>query len=65
MYPTYKCWRRFLRIPLTARRSNQSILKEIKPEGFGRTDADAETPILRPHDVKGQLIRKNPDSGKD
>ena len=59
------CWRRLLRIPLTARRSNQSILKEIKPEGFGRTDADAETPILRPHDVKGQLIRKNPDSGKD
>ena len=32
MYPTYKCWRRFVRIPLTARRSNQSILKEIKPE---------------------------------
>ena len=26
------CWRRLLRIPWTARRSNQSILKEIKPE---------------------------------
>ena len=26
------CWRRFLRIPWTARRSNQSILKEISPE---------------------------------
>ena len=26
------CWRRFLRVPWTARRSNQSILKEIKPE---------------------------------
>ena len=26
------CWRRFLRVPLTARRSNQSILKEISPE---------------------------------
>ena len=25
------CWRRFLRVPLTARRSNQSILKEISP----------------------------------
>ena len=25
------CWRRFLRVPLTARRSNQSILKEINP----------------------------------
>ena len=26
------CWRRLLRIPWTARRSNQSILKEINPE---------------------------------
>ena len=26
------CWRRLLRVPWTARRSNQSILKEIKPE---------------------------------
>ena len=41
------CWRRFLRVPWTARRSNQSILKEISPEySFGRADAEAETPIL-------------------
>ena len=26
------CWRRLLRVPLTVRRSNQSILKEISPE---------------------------------
>ena len=26
------CWRRFLRVPWKARRSNQSILKEINPE---------------------------------
>ena len=26
------CWRRLLRVPWTARRPNQSILKEIKPE---------------------------------
>ena len=26
------CWRRFLRVPWTARRANQSILKEISPE---------------------------------
>ena len=26
------CWRRLMRVPWTARRSNQSILKEIKPE---------------------------------
>ena len=37
------CWRRLLRVPWTARRSNQSILKEISP---GRTDAEAEAPIL-------------------
>ena len=27
-----RCWRRFLRVPWTARRSNQFILKEISPE---------------------------------
>ena len=27
-----RCWRRLLRVPFTARRSNQSILKEISPE---------------------------------
>ena len=44
-----QCWRRLLRVPQTARRSNQSILKEISP---GRTDAEAETPILWPPDMK-------------
>ena len=29
------CWRRLLRVPWTARRSNQPILKEISPEYFG------------------------------
>ena len=47
------CWRRLLRVPWTARRSNQSILKEISPSVFtGRTDAEAETPILWPSDAK-------------
>ena len=41
------CWRRLLRVPWTAR-SNQSILKEINPEIFGRNDAKAETPVLWP-----------------
>ena len=45
------CWRRLLRVPWTARRSNQSILKEIW-EFFGRTDAKAETSILRPPHAK-------------
>ena len=46
------CWRRLLRVPWTARRSNPSILKEISLEYFGRTDAEAETLILWPPDVK-------------
>ena len=41
------CWRRLLRVPWTARRSNQSILKEIPFwDFFGRNDAKAETPVL-------------------
>ena len=32
---------------------------------IGRTDAEAEAPILWPHDVKNWLIRKDPDTGKD
>ena len=28
---SFRCWRRLLRVPWTARRSNQSILKEISP----------------------------------
>ena len=39
------CWRRLLRVPWTARRSNQSILKESWVF-IGRTDAEAESPIL-------------------
>ena len=47
------CQRRLLRIPWTARRSNQSILKEISPGcSIGRTDAEAEAPILWPPHVK-------------
>ena len=40
------CWRRLLRIPWTARRSNQSWVF------FGRNDAKAETPILWPPHAK-------------
>ena len=32
---------------------------------IGRIDAEAEAPILRPPDVKSQLIGKDPDAGKD
>jgi len=40
------CWRRLSRVPWTARRSNQSILKDQSWVFFGRTDVEAETPIL-------------------
>ena len=45
------CWRRLLRVPWTARRSNQSILKE-SGVFIGRTDVEAETPVLWPPDAK-------------
>ena len=32
---------------------------------IGRTDAEAEAPILWPHDVKSQLTGKDPDAGRD
>ena len=68
------CWRRLLRVPWTARRSNQSILKKISPkyslEGlmlklklqyfghFGHSNSNTL-------DVKSWLIWKDPDAGKD
>ena len=55
------CWRRLLRVPWTARRSNQSILKEISP----KYSLEAETPILWPPDEKSWLIWKDFDAGKD
>ena len=46
------CWRRLWRVPWTARRSNQSILKEIDQSWvfIGKADTEAETPILWPPD---------------
>ena len=59
------CWRRLYRVPWTARRSNQSILKEISPEYSLEGHAEAETRILWPPDVKNRLTRKDLDAGKD
>ena len=60
------CWKRLLRVLWTARRSNQSILKEIKSWIFtGRTNAEAEAPILWPLDAKNWLTGKDPDPRKD
>ena len=50
----------------SARRSNQSILKDFSPWVFiGWTGAEAETPILWPPDSKNWLTGKDPDAGKD
>ena len=58
------CWRRLLRVPWTARRSNQSILKELSPIFIGRSDVEAETPILWPPDVKTDSLEKTLMLGK-
>ena len=59
-------WRRLLRVPWTARRSNQSILKEIHPgcslEGLM---LKLKLPILWPPHAKSWLIGKDPDYGRD
>ena len=45
--------------------------QRVHPKGdqswvfIGRTDVEAETPILWPPDAKNQLIRKDSDAGKD
>ena len=47
------CWRRLLRVPWTARRSNQSILREISPEySLEGLMLKLKATILWPPDVK-------------
>ena len=59
------CWRR-LESPLDCKE-----IKPVKPKGnqswmfIGRTDAEAETPILWPPDTKNWLFWKDPDAGKE
>ena len=46
-------------------------IKSVNPKGnqssifVGRTDAEAEAPVLWPPDARSQLIRKDPNAGKD
>ena len=65
------CWRKRRK---ALENSLQNYCKEIKPVNpkqnqsciyIGRTDAEAEAPILWPPDAKSQLIRKDSDAGKD
>ena len=59
-------WEKTLQIPLDSKE-----IQPVHPKGnqswifIGRTDAEAETPILWPPDVKNWLIWKDPDAGKD
>ena len=58
-------WRRLLRVPWTAE------IQPVHPIGnqswifTGKTDVEAETPVLWPPDAKNRLIRKDPETGKD
>ena len=60
------CWRRLLRVPLDCKE-----IQPVHPKGdqswvvIGRTDAEAETPVLWPPHSKSWLIGKDPDTGKD
>ena len=60
------CWRRLLRVPRTARRSNQSILKEISP-GYSLEGLMLKLKLqyFWPLHVKSRLIGKDPGAGKD
>ena len=60
------CWRRLLRVPWTARRSNQSILKEISPKySLERLMLKLKLQLMWPPDAKNWLTGKDPDAGKD
>ena len=60
------CWRRRLTVPWTARRSNQSILKEISPGCFLEgLMLKQKFPILWPPHAKTWLIGKDSDARRD
>ena len=60
------CWRRLLRVPWTAKISNQSILKEISLEySLEGLMLKLKLPILWPPDAKNWLIWKDLDFGED
>ena len=54
------CWIRLLRVPWTARRSNQSIIKEINPE-YSVEGLKLKLKLQ----CFGGLIGKDPEAGKD
>jgi len=59
------CWRSLLRVPWTARRSNQSVLKEISPGCWLEGLIWSWNSNIWPPDAESWLIWKDPDAGKD
>ena len=59
------CWRRLLKVPWTARRSNQSILRESTLILNGRTDAEVEATVFQSYNVNSRLIEKVLDAGNN
>ena len=55
------CWRQLFRVPWTARRSNQSVLKEISPE----YSLEGLKPKLQSFGPDAKITGKDPDAGKD
>ena len=60
------CWRRLSRVPWAARRSNQSILKEINPE-YSLEGLRLKLKLQYFHHLmqRADSFRKDPDAGKD
>ena len=60
------CWRRLWRVPWTARRANQSILKEINPEYLleGPILQLNEAPVLWPPSIRANTLEKTLMLGK-
>ena len=63
---TNQCWVRLISVPSLRLQYLSGFAKQIFQWIFiGRTDAEAEAPILWPPAAKGWLIGKDPDTGKD
>ena len=61
-----RCWTRLLRSLLDSRESKPVHPKGNQPWVFtGRTDAEAQAPVLWPPDAKNWLIGKGPDAGQE
>ena len=61
------CWRRLLRVPWTDCKEIELVHSKGDQSWvfIGRTDVEADTPILWPPDAKSWLIWKDSDAGKD